>query len=245
MSTQCSRKKAVEEEIVRRLLRVVAIQIRPDNVCRAEPPFPDVRCTLADGSEVAFELTEAIDPQQVRSVKSSNAARARMYDYYGQMESSDWAKLKGALGDAHVSVHYAKDMTEARFKQLLPGLFDRFLGLVPKMVGELDRSSLPDGIMRIDVTRGMNGPLFDPRGPALYIRETTVTQIEKKFSKQYECNCPIELVVHSRTKPLPPKPLWRDEVHKFVQREIGQSPFRKVWVFDYVQSVIEYVYPGD
>ncbi len=244
MSTRSSSKKAVEEEIVRDLLRVAAIEIRPDGVCRAEPPFPDVLCTLTDGTRVAFELTEAIDPAVVRSVKSSNAARARMYDYQGKMGSSDRAKLKGILGDAHVSVHYTTDMTEARFKQLLPGVFNLLLDLTPGMKGELEYRSLPDGIQRIYVTRGMNGPLFGPRGPALYVRETTASQIEKKFSKQYECDCPIELVVHSATKPLPPEPLWCEEVHEFVEREIKRSPFRKVWVFDFVRSAIQYAYPN-
>jgi hypothetical protein len=78
MSTRCSRKKAVEEEIVRELLRLAAIQVCSDSVCRAEPPLPDILCTLVHGTRVAFELTEAVDPQVVRSVKSSSAARAKM-----------------------------------------------------------------------------------------------------------------------------------------------------------------------
>ncbi len=168
-----------------------------------------------------------------------------MYDYYECMESFNHTKLAGILSDAPVSVHYGKDMTERQFKMLLPRVFDLFFDLTPVMEGELDRCVLPDGIQRIHITRGINGPLFNPRGPALYVRDTTVTQIEKKFSKKYKCDCPVELIVHSRTKPLPPEQLWSDEVHKYVRREIERSPFHKVWVFDYVQSTISYVYPDD
>lgn len=245
MSTRISSKKAVEEEIVRAFLRVAGIETCPDGIFLAEPPLPDILYRLVGGTRVGLELTEAVDPQVVRSVRSADAARGRMYDYYAQMESLSQAKLRGILADAHVSVRYMSDMTEARFKRLLPAVFDLLLGLPPDWAGALPRSSLPNRIKRINITRGMNGPLFDPRGPALYVRETTVSQIEKKFSKQYACDCPIELVVHSATKALPPEPLWCGEVHEFVRRKIGRSPFRRVWVFDYVQSAIQYVYPDN
>jgi hypothetical protein len=245
MATQYAAKKALEEEIVRRFLRVAGIRNCPDSVCGAKPPCPDVLCRFANGEKVAFELTEAVDPKVVRNVKSSDAARRRMYEYHEQMESSDRAKLDKALGDAHVSIHYANDMTETRFTKLLPRLFCLLLDLLPESEGKLERGSLPDGIERINITRGMNGPLFNPRGPALYVRETTVSRIEAKFAKQYECDCPIELVVHSKTKPLPPDQLWRGEVHRLVPGKIAESPFRRVWIFDYVQSVVKYVYPAD
>ena len=245
MTTQHVARKTLEKEIVHKFLQVAEIHICPDGVCGAEPPYPDVLCRFASGEKVAFELTEAVDPEVVWSVKSANAARVRMYEYYEQLVSSDRAKLEEMLSDAHVSIHYDGDMTEARFTRLLPRLFSLFLDFPPGMVGACQSDSLPDGIQRLHFTRGMNGPLFNPRGPALYVHETTALRIETKFAKQYKCDCPIELVVHSRTKPLPPKQFWYDGVHSLVQDRIAESPFRKVWVFDSIQSEIKYRYPAD
>ncbi len=73
--------------------------------------------------------------------------------------------------------------------------------------------------------------------------DPTIKRIEAKFSKRYECDCPIELLIHSKTRPLAPDQLWKDEVHDFVTRNMDESPFCRVSVFDWIDSSVRYTYP--
>ncbi len=245
MSQKRSNKKTAERVIIRKFLQAANIQIRSHCLRAARPPFPDFLCRLANGTQIAFELTEAVDPRRVRSAQFAKAARSQMYDHYQNILPRNRTKLGKALADALISFHFADDITEAKFKQLLPKLFDILLGCSSNMQGNIAKDLLPSGVNRIDVVRkqDMIGPLFNPRGPALFVRDISVAHIMKKFSKKYKCDCPIELLVHSKTHPLPPDQLWIDSVRKLLVQKIDQSPFQKVWIFDYMTSTIRYAYP--
>jgi hypothetical protein len=237
--------KATNRTIVHAFLQVAGIPISEEAICDAEPPSPDVLCTLPDGSRTALELTEAVDQEIAQNVKVSPASRAQMYEHYRNLPCAERTRLQEILGNAYIFVRAKNATTDRRFEQAVPRVFDLLLGCSRDTQGDLEQETLPTCIEAIYVTRGKwsCGPLFDRGTPALWVGEPIVEKIEKKSSKRYECDCPIELLVHSRTCPLAPDNFWKTDVHDFVTRNIGESLFCRVSVFDWIDSTVRYTYP--
>lgn len=242
--THKSSDRATNKTIVRAFLQAAGIPIPEDAICDAEAPSPDVFCTLADGSRVAFELTEAVDKEIARNVRVSSASKARMCDHYRKLPLADRTRLRRILGNAYISVRAKDGTTDRRFDQAVPRVFDLLLGCSCDTQGNIEKRTLPTDVEEILITRGKwsTGPWFN-RGLALYVADPTIKRIEAKFSKRYKCDCPVELLVHSKTCPLAPDNLWKEGVHDFVTRKIVGSPFRKMSVFDWIDSTIRYAYP--
>jgi hypothetical protein len=242
--THSSSDRATNKAVVRAFLEAAGTPILEDAICDAEPPSPDVLCTLPDGSRVAFELTEAVDQSLARNVRVSSASKARMYDHYRQLPLADRTRLSHILGNACISVRAQDGVTDRRFGQVVPRVFDLLLGCSCEMEGNIDKRILPTDVEEIRIARGKwsTGPWFNC-GQALWVADPTIERIKAKFSKRYECDYPIGLLVHSKTCPLAPDDLWKSDVHDCVRRSIAGSPFRTVWVFDWIDSTIRYAYP--
>ncbi len=237
--------KNTNRTIVQAFLKATGILIQEDAIRDGEEPLPDVLCTLPDGSQVAFELTEAVVQEVAQSVKVSADSKARMREYYQNLPVPERTKLQGILGNASISVQAEKNTTDRQFQRVVPKVFDLLLRRSSDTQGSLDRKVLPNGIAEIRITRGgwSTGPFFDRVGLALYVTDPTIERIKAKFSKRYECGCLIELLVHSRTCFLAPDDFWKNEVCKFVMENMGDSPFCRVSVFDWLDSAVRFVYP--
>lgn len=244
--TDRSSDKATNRTIVHAFLQVAGSPIPEDAICDTEPPSPDVLCTLADGSRVAFELTEAADQGMARNVRVSPASSAGLREYYENEELSpaDRTKLRRVFANAYISVRAKDGTTDRGFDRAVPRVFNLLLGCSCDTEGNIEKRALPPDVEEIRITRGKwsTGPWFDC-AQALWVADPTIGRIKAKFAKRYECDCPIELLVHSKTCPLAPDDLWKSDVHDFVRRSIAGSPFRTVWIFDWIDSTIRYTYP--
>lgn len=244
MTKSLSEQQEEEKEIVERFLGVASIPYQKDGVQCLNPPHPDVLCTLIDGSKLAFELTEVIDPRQARNVNFGIDVKQEMYEYFQSMNHQRPYQINNLFGNADLFFRFDDGTTMHRFRKLLPKLFEVLLNLTDDVVGDIDQSALPAGVKRITVARGsFVGPMFNASGLALYIANTTIDRIKDKFAREYECDCPTELLVHSRMHALQPDILWLGDVQELVTKELPKSPFRRVWIFDYVDCSIRYVYP--
>jgi len=247
--TDRSSDRATNKAIVHAFLQVAGIPIPEDAICDAEPPSPDVLCTLADGSRVAFELTEAVDQRMARNVRVSSASSAGLREYYENKENeelspADRTKLRRIFANAYISVRAKDGTTDRGFDRAVPRVFSLLLGCSCDTEGNIEKRSLPPDVEEIRITRGKwsTGPWFN-RWQALGGANVMIERIKAKFAKPYECDCPIELLVHSKTCPFEPDNLWKDEVHDFVTRNMDKSQFCRVSVFDWVDSSVQYTYP--
>jgi len=243
MHKKHSVQKAEEKEVIDKFLLEAGYKIQPQGIQFLNPPSPDILCKLVGGNNIAFELTETVDPNRVRKIKLSNNMRIEMRTYFKNMASSEQKRLQKKFGNANLCFNFDDATSKSSFKQLLPSIFQFLLNCSSDMKGIIKRELLPDGVKGVRITRNeFNGPIFNTSG-ALYWADKTIERIRKKFQKQYKCDCPIELLVHSKTHGLPPNTLWLLGVQKLITQGISQSPFQRVWVFDYPTSKIRYVYP--
>ncbi len=244
--TSRSSDKATNRTIVGAFLRAAGIPIQENAVHDADEPSPDILCTFTDGTRVAFELTEAVDQQVAQNVRVSPASREKMREYYeNELTLGEQTRLHDTLGNAHIAVHTKRGTSDRKFEQILRTLFHLLLACSGDVQGRLKLDTFPNCVEAIYITRGKwsCGPLFDRGTPALWVGEPVVEQIKKKFSKPYRCDCPIELLVYSKTYPLPPDDLWKGGVADFVAQNVDVSPFCRVSVFDCIDSTIRYAYP--
>jgi hypothetical protein len=246
MHKKDSVQKAEEKEVIDKFLLEAGYRIQPQGIQVLNPPAPDILCKLAGGNNIAFELTETVDPNRVRKVNLSKYIPREMRTYFENMASLKQKRLQKIFGNANLFFNFDDAISKSSFKKLLPSIFQFLLSCSFDMNGIIKRKLLPHGVKDVRITRcdEFNGPMFSTSG-ALYWADKTIERIRKKFQKQYKCDCPIELLVHSKTHGLPPNTLWLLGVQKLVTQGISQSAFQRVWVFDYPTSKIRYVYPED
>ncbi len=244
MHDKHSNQQKDERKIAEKFLQTAEIKIQANSIQSLEPPFPDVLCTLVGGKTIAFELTETVDPNRVRKTKLSNNMRIEMCTYFENMSPSEQERLQKLFGNASLCFNFDDKTSKSSFGQLLPSIFKFLLNCPSDMNGNIKRKSLPNGVKGIRITRfaALNGPMFNTSN-ALYWADKALERIRDKFQKQYKCSCPIELLIHSRTRPLVPVVFWLSDVQKLVVNKLATSPFRRVWIFDYIKSEIVYVYP--
>lgn len=240
-----SNQQKEEKEITEKFLKTAGIKIQSNGIRSLVPPSPDVLCTLVDGKSIAFELTTTVDPNLARNVKFAHSVKIEMRNYmFYNMASCDKAKLERIFGNADLYFKFNNGISKSKFMKLRPALFQTLLKCSSHTIGNIEKK-LPAGVKQIHIVRGayVGGPMFNASGLALYFTNKTIECIQKKFNKKYACNCPIELLIHSKTRPLIPAFFWLSDVQKLVIDKLATSPFRRVWIFDYIKSEIVYVYP--
>ena len=240
------RQKKDEREITQKFLKTAGIKIQPNGIQSMNDPSPDIFCTLAGGETIAFELTETVDPNVARNIDLSHSVKIEMRNYiFDNMSLPDKAKIERIFGNADLYLKFNNGISKSKFMQLRPALFQTLLRCSSHTTGNIGKKLLPAGVKQIHIVRGafIGGPMFNASGLALYFTDKTVERIQKKFVKKYKCNSPIELLIHSKTRPLIPAIFWLSDVTKLVVNKLARSPFRRVWIFDYIKSEIVYVYP--
>jgi hypothetical protein len=90
---------------------------------------------------------------------------------------------------------------------------------------------------------GIVGPGFFVAA-AGFLRNPMISRIQAKLGKTYQSEAPIELLAyhHFRRPPIPPQ-FWLEPLTLFLRSHLAQSPFRRVWVFDYHDQRIDLSYP--
>jgi hypothetical protein len=105
---------------------------------------------------------------------------------------------------------------------------------VPEFKGKLEG---------ISVSRGsFKGPIFDqPFGGS--ISDPTIKTLNSKFKKNYPKNNTLHLLAYIDLSPMFPDDIWLDGLKNYISKSLKKSQFDKVWIFDFQQSAIKFVYP--
>ena len=244
MDANSMEKEATERTVVSEFARAARIELRPDGIKSMKPPWPDVVCTLSDGSQICFELTEAVDQRLAEDVAFAVHFKEQMGTYFENMPAEGQDTLKRLFGNADLFFYFDERVSKTRLNRLFPDIFVFLLACREGASGDLGGDGLPREIKRVRVARrGSAGPGFNASGLTRAVRDATLDSLARKFDKVYTCDHAIELIVHSLTYRLLPEPFWLREAREFISSRSEQSPFRRVWFFDYSAGVIRSVYP--
>lgn len=211
-----------------------------------DPPEPDILCELKNGNKLAFELVEAVDHNQARQHDLSISVKQEMRQYYESLSGSSKNNFNNLYGNADLFFKFGDDLTKNKILNNLPEIFTFLLSLDEKSEGNIKNTTpnFPNVCKKIRINRGcFIGPMFNISN-AMYIKDGVTEALSSKFNKAYSCSYPIELIIHSDTRPLLPSTLWIDEVKGYIKENLLNSPFRRVWVFGLHEMKIEYVFPS-
>ena len=208
--------------------------IDSSTVEKSDPPEPDITCLTATGERVGFELAEVVDQELAQAVHGKIRLQQRFKAAYDELPGDQQARINEAVGDCLLNVCYNPHVTFSQRVQLIPAVFDEVTRIPHESADDWDppETSPLHGLVRtIMVSRGIQrGPLFDVEAGG-WIADPMPDRIAGKFSKTYETDDPIELLLYYDIHPDVGR-IGLDEIGKTVHANLSSSPFRRVWVFD-------------
>jgi len=213
------------------------------SVEESEPPAPDILATI-EGCQVAFEMTEALEPDFAQKLslfyKSTPLIRSAYNEVPAELRDEIERRHRGKM----IDVCFREDVLSLNQRRAaLPGIFE-FLARLDADVGvdapgrleypndlpalELDRLLL-QAVGRDDIhwEAGAHAGWIDPEGAA---RERLIDKMTKKI---YQSAAPVELVVYYDQEVTPPTNTgWEDALGEVATAHLENSPFRRVWLND-------------
>jgi hypothetical protein len=242
------RQRAEEITVFRKFAKVYPLNICLQSIEQPDVPRPDIFCRIFDGTKIEFELGEAVDQNSQRHLcLSIDQTFIGMREYYDSLPKTEKILFSLLYGDANMEIHFKGNATKRKRQNAYSDIFRYLSSIKPGFTGKLKEgcSGFPLICKRIRIDRGViGGPLFY-EGYASSLIPSVYEVIKSKFEicNSYESKGQLELLVHSFNRPLVKKDMWIKKVQEYLQKNLANSQFKRVWVFDFHKTSIEYVYP--
>lgn len=233
-----------ELTIFKSFASVCDLPIITKSIEKRDPPEPDVKCNVEGVGTIAFELTELIDRGFANMLGKQIETKTELDKYYNILENRVRQKFFGKYSDAIIFIHFENSLSLRQRKKLFPNIFKHLLSLNDSFEGNtLDHDPKFKGKLKwITVSRGINGPIFDDV-PVSTIGDPSVTSIKAKFLKKYPTKYPLHLLSFIDLNPMFPDHIWLPNASEYTRKNIKQSQFEKLWIFDFQKKEIKYNYP--
>ena len=96
----------------------------------------------------------------------------------------------------------------------------------------------------VGVGRGeFRGPILRVDSAGL-LDDPTLDRLQNKFGKQYESDCPMELLAYIESHPTLPDDIWLPKVKVFVCKHLKESPFERVTIYDINKAIVRFEHPA-
>jgi hypothetical protein len=216
--------------------KVAGLPIRKKSIQSRPTPEPDILCTV-DGDPVAFELGEVVYAQFAETTFQRQPLRQRFREEYVKLAAPIRSQLEERLGGPPVvSVWFPDGTSPGDWRRAIPGI----LAVLSQRAGEVVHGqSLPvwknpdlkGVVLEMEVRRGQRAALHVVE--LTEVRDQTLDLLKKKFGRTYQTSAPIELVAYYISQPPPRHDGWVEEVASFITQHLGETPFRRVWLFNH------------
>lgn len=229
-----SRQERAEIEVFGQFVQAAMLRVEQGSIQKRNPPEPDILCHVEGEGPVAFELVELIDRDFARKINTAIDLKGRLEELFNQLPQNERDEISHRFGNAVVEVVPRNGASSRRVESDLPNVL-RALQTAPfgleDMVSATALGLEATEINHLLVARGeLNGPCFD-LDTTLTCSDPTVERIAAKFKKNYKTTAPIELLAYSELQPPAPGNTWKPSLLEYCQSNLGQSPFRRIWIF--------------
>ncbi len=233
-----------ELRIFKSFATVCDLPIITESIEKRDPPEPDIKCNVKGVGTIAFELTELIDRGFANMVGKQIETKTELDKHYNGLGERVKQEFFRHYSDAIIFIHFENSLSLRQRKKLFPTIFQHLLSLNDSFEGNtLHHDPEFKGKLKwITITRGVNGPIFDDV-PVSTIGDPTVTANKTKFLKKYLTNYPLHLLSFIDLNPMFPDHIWLPSAIEYTKRNIKQSQFEKLWIFDFQKKEVKYRYP--
>jgi hypothetical protein len=243
-----------ERAVFEAFAAVCPLAINVASVKSRRPPEPDILCEVQGEGPVAFELGEVINEALERATSERVAARRHFRTVYAALPAEDRARIEARIGGVPaLFVGFVSGTPPSRWRRAVQPILAT---LVARSLAENEEDRLCEGdipvwripVLRtlltdLEVRRSSNGAPFFGVIEMTEVADATRSLLEKKFSRAYRCDAPIELVAYHVGAPPPSEPDWLAATVDFIRSRWPQSPFRRIWLFDGFARAVLLVHP--
>lgn len=215
------------------------LSIDLDSIENRETPEPDILCTVGDIGPVAFEMTAIVDEGVARRWNERCELVDRFYAACQSLPDHERARLENT--ENHVA--FADDASIRDKRAAVPKIIELLLNQSRGFDGEIE---LPDEyratIQRVHVHRTTGPPAFSVGSFGNY-RDPIVERIGAKLQKSYGGQHRKELLAYYSGLQIDHLDLVEPEVEALLADDLPQSPFERVWIFDWSTQRVLRSYP--
>lgn len=233
-----------EGKIFIRFAEVCGLAVQPDSIEKREPPEPDILCKIEGEGFVAFEMVELIDPDLAQRTYEQIKLQRLFEEAYQSLPINQRTQLKRYFGNALVHVAFRSNTSSRAREHTIPLVLAWLQELGPSFEGTSSptaQSSVGKVVRKITISRGaFIGPCFDVEAVGFFA-DPTLKRIRQKFTKVYNSSFPVELLAYYELQPIFPDARWVPQLHTFIAQHLGDSQFRRVWVYDIQRNEVKYV----
>jgi len=237
-----------ETKMFLRFAEVCPLPIRHHSIRKCNPPLPDIECEIEGEGHVAFELVEAIEPKLARRESNRVKLEALLESEYRKLPDHERSEIDRKLGDARVGVKFHMESSLRAQRKTVPLILEKIQEAISDLEGDvrLDENSRLDGVVqKITIYRSnLTGPIFKIQGGGSFA-DPVVKRIHEKFEKKYDSSVPVELLAYYERQPVLSDSFWLPELRTYMEKELRNSPFRRVWVFDGWNKALKFYYPTE
>ena len=219
------------------------LRIILDSIESRDPPNPDILCTLEGGDRIAFELVELIDEEFAKGINLMFRTNAILRELPGRLPQPLQEALHARTGRAFISFDISPTVPlRAREQAAVDAL-----GWLVSREAPITAHNEVSGSLRERVTAVHVHPWSEPfhfdSGYGNSLSDPTLDRLRAKFTKHYDSDFPIELLMYTEIDLLLPEDVWRPTIVPYVEAELGRSPFRRVWLFKAGATTVDFIYP--
>ena len=238
------RQERTEIIIFEAFAKACSLQIKLDSVKKMAPPKPDIQCEAVGTKVMTFELVEIIDRNFANLSGKQDDTKAKLSEYYLNLVQHQKNKFDELYSNAMIFPEFENKSTLRQRQNIFQKIFNHLLSLVPEFEGETCKNycDFKGNLKEISISRGkFKGSIFNLPFAGT-IHDPTISIIKKKFSKRYESDHELHLLVYINLTPMFPDEIWLNGLKSFIKSALKSSQFEKLWIFDYQKGHIKYEY---
>jgi len=233
-----------EIQIFKQFIDVCPYKIILSSVKKENPPNPDIYCKLRDGTELYFELVECLDKSIAKTTSDQVSLKYLLDDEKNKLPLCKKMRFKRKYKNALIYIAFNEKLSLIRRKRSIPYLIDFLLNLNENQIKkeEIEINDCPE-IKWFNIQRGVFvGPMFSVEG-VTFFGVSFLKEIKDKFNKEYATKNKIDLLAYYALQPEIQKNHWLLETAEYIEDNITNSPFNRVWIYSYTKNKILFSYP--
>jgi|SRR6516165_6562975 hypothetical protein len=179
----------------------VDLGIVMNSIQKRDPPEPDILCRLENGSHVAFELVEILNPRNAAFVGGAPRLSALIEDAYNQMPPDLKQKFDARFVNSPISFRFQASASQNLIKSRLPTIMAE---IANQNTDDDQNWEFSDGVRKVLASARRRGRVDVSGRPSFNIagefspEDDVVRLILGKMSKTYQSDHPIELPMLNR-----------------------------------------------
>lgn len=224
-------------------------KIKIESIKKKQPPEPDIECEIESGEKISFELVECVDNRIMKKwsdyIKLKKLLKLEIRNLSEDEKRELSQKYKGMNMLIVLKDNFSIRKKETSIKDILQYLLKRKKD-ISDIFGVFKTRSIEvlKEVYIYKQEKFNKFPDIDLPGIVTDFEEHSLKMIKNKLNKNYQTKNKIELLAYYHFQHdinvLGKKNFIN--VKKFIQENISQTSFTRIWLYSYVKEMVIYSY---